>query len=306
MPDLLTLPLTPRVSRSLARLIVLAALVICVWKAVGLLWLLLAGPQLPMGVPATGLPSLEAPAASGELAKWHLFGDAQGRIDLAALAQANIQETALKLTLRGTFNETRPEGGIAIIADEQGTDRSYRVGDTLPGDARLEEVLPGVVVLSRGGVRETLSLRLTDASGSTGGTVRTHAPGQPARVPLPGSTRTGLMPMTISPAIAPGGPDLQTYRATNLPDVQELAKQVQVFPVTENGRMRGVRLSAGRDSDVLTRAGLKPTDIVTAVNGVPLDGPARQIELLSNLRDARRVNLSVERDGKTIQLQFGP
>ncbi len=244
---------------------------------------------------------------SGELAKWHLFGDAQGRIDLAALAQANIQETALKLTLRGTFNETRPEGGIAIIADEQGTDRSYRVGDVLPGDARLDEVLTGVVVLSRGGVRETLSLRLVDASGSTtGGAVPSRTLGQSSRAPLPGGTQTGLMPMKINPSIAPGGPDLQTYRASNLPDMQELAKEVQVFPVFENGRMRGVRMSAGRDSDVLSRAGLKPTDIVTSVNGVPLDGPARQAELLSSLRDSRQVKISVERDGQTIQLQFGP
>lgn len=306
MPDLLTLPLTPRASRALARVAVLVALVLCVWKAVGLLWLLLSGPHLPVGVAATGLPNLEAPAPSGELAKWHLFGDVQGRIDLAALAQANMQETALKLTLRGTFNETRPEGGIAIIADEQGTDRSYRVGDTLPGGAQLEEILTGVVVLARAGVRETLSLRLTDAADSRAGVGPSQARGQPARAPLPGGSQVGSTPMKINPVIAPGGPDLQTWRTTNLPDAQELAKQVQVFPVTENGRMRGVRLSAGRDSDVLSRAGLKPTDIVTAVNGVPLDGPARQFELLSNLREARQVNLSVERDGKTIQLQFGP
>lgn len=304
MPDTLTLPLPPRISSWLARVALLGAFAFCALQAVKLLWLLLAGPDLPAGT-SMALPAPEVRSASDQLAKWHLFGDAQGKLDLAALAQARMQETPLKLTLRGTFNETRPEGGIAIIADEQGTDRSYRAGDLLPGDARLEEILTGVVVLSRNGARETLSLRLTDSGGGDA-TARSPAPRSPAHAPLPGTLNTGLRPISSAPMIAPGAPDMQTYRATNLPNVQELAKQVQVFPVFENGRMRGVRLSAGRDSDILSKAGLKPTDIVTSVNGVPLDGPARQGELLSSLRDARQVRVSVERDGKTIQLQFGP
>lgn len=98
---------------------------------------------------------------------------------------------------------------------------------------------------------------------------------------------------------------METYRAANLPDVQELAKQVQVFPVFANGRMQGVRLGAGRDSDLLSRAGLRPTDIVTSVNGIPLDGPARQMELLSALRDARSLQVEVQRDGKPVKIRIG-
>ena len=83
------------------------------------------------------------------------------------------------------------------------------------------------------------------------------------------------------------------------------AKQVQVFPVFANGRMQGVRLGAGRDSDLLSRAGLRPTDIVTSVNGIPLDGPARQMELLSALRDARSLQVEVQRDGKPVKIRIG-
>ncbi len=305
MSDVLILPASLRDSPWLARLGVLATLTLCVWKGVELAWLLLAGPQLPAATSTIDMAPMEMPAPPDELAKWHLFGDAAGRIDLGALAQAKLQETALKLTLRGTFNETRPEGGIAIIADEQGVDRSYRVGDALPGDARLEEVLTGVVVLSRNGVRETLSLRLTDAG--AGGAASAVAPKPVAtRTNLPGAVNTGLMPIQIQPMIAPGLADMQTYRAANLPNVEDLARQVQVFPVFQNGRMRGVRVGAGRDSDILERAGLKPTDVITSVNGISLDSPARQAELLASLRSARQVQVEVERDGKPMKLQFGP
>lgn len=300
MLDALTLPRPLRASPWLARLVLAGAFVFCAWKLVALALLLLAGPDLPAPAPTSALPALDAPAARGQIGKWHLFGDAQGIVDLSTLAQAKMQETALKLTLRGTFNETRPEGGIAIIADEQGTDSSYRVGDMLPGDARLDQIMAGVVVLSRGGVKETLSLHLTDTSSSPS-TATTRAPARPAQ---PGGGM-GLGPMTINPVIATGMPDMQTYHATQLPNVQELAKQVQVMPAFVNGRMRGVRVSAGRDSDILEKAGLKPSDIVTSVNGIPLDSPARQAELLSSLRDARQVQIDVERDGKTIKLRLG-
>ena len=304
MLNALTLPNSLRASVWPSRLVLVAALVFCVWKAVTLLWLVVVGPNLPPVQSAPSVPGVDASAPRGQIAKWHLFGDVQGVVDLAALAQQKMQETPLKLTLRGTFNEIDPEGGIAIIADEKGADSSYRVGDLLPGDARLEQILAGVVVLSRDGVNETLSLRLTTDSAASDTSAR------PARrsggsAPLPGSMNTGLAPIKFNPAIAPGMPDMQTYRATNLPNVQELAKQVQVFPVFANGRMRGVRLSAGRDSDVLAKAGLRPTDVVTSVNGIALDSPARQGELLSSLRDASQVQVDVERDGKTIKLQLG-
>ncbi|MCB1569358.1 MAG: hypothetical protein KDI69_11155, partial [Xanthomonadales bacterium] len=288
----------------LLRVVVLAAFALCAWQAVGLLWLLLAGPNLPLAKPSTAPVSAQAPVGQTELAKWHLFGSAQGSLDLASLAQSKMAETALKLTLRGTFNEADPKAGVAIIADEAGVDQSYRVGDALPGDAKLEQILTGVVVLSRAGVRETLSLRLTETDTANTAAAR---PASRTRQPpaLPGTFGKSTLPISTTPVISTGMPDMATYRAANLPNVQELAKQVQVAPVFANNRMRGVRLTAGRDSDILERAGLKPTDVVLSVNGIPLDGVGRQAELLNNLQGARRVQLDVERDGKVIKLQFG-
>ena len=60
-------------------------------------------------------------------------------VDLAALAQS-APATALNLLLRGTLNENAPDGGIAIIAEGSGPDQAYRVGDTLPGGARLDGI----------------------------------------------------------------------------------------------------------------------------------------------------------------------
>jgi general secretion pathway protein C len=304
MLDAFHSPLFARRSALLARIaLVLAA----AWLGLMLLRLALlgaTGPTLPApAAPSTapspiGTPADSAPAQS--IAAWHLFGNGQGPIDLAALAQT-APATGLQLILRGTLNENAPEGGVAIISDESGADRAYRVGDLLPGDAKLEGIYAGRVLLTRQGVSESLSLPQDAAVTSSSAT---PIPG--AAPNRPGLPRNTAAPAPfIAPVISPGTPSLDSIRSTFVSDPAELAKQVQIFPVMENGRMAGVRLSVGRDSDLLSRAGLRPNDIITSVNGIPLDGPQRSAELMTVLKDARTAQITVRRDGKDTQLSIG-
>ncbi len=290
-----------RRSALLARIALALAFAAAAYTLLRLLTLFAAGPALPVVAPMDlGVASENSAQTAQSVAAWHLFGNAAGPIDLAALAQA-APATVLKLTLRGTLNENAPEGGVAIISDASGSDSAYRVGDTLPGDARLEGIYAGRVLLSRAGVNESLSLP-RDASNAT----PANTPGLPAArapTPLPG-TSAAPAPF-INPLFAPGAPSMESIRAATGTDPLELAKQVQIFPVMENGRMAGVRLSAGRDSDILSRAGLRPSDVVTSVNGIPLDGPQRAAELTSTLQGAQSVQVTVRRDGKDTQLTIG-
>lgn len=293
-----------RRSALLARMALALAFAACAYALVKLVWLFVGGPTLP---PVAPIP-LDTPAAASaqpaqSVAAWHLFGNAQGTVDLAALAQT-APATALNLLLRGTLNEHAPDGGIAIIAEGSGPDQAYRVGDTLPGGARLDGIYSGRVLLSRNGSNESLSLpNDAGAAPAAGNTRPSAAMTGGRRAALPGAPAP-VVPF-INPNIATGMPSMESIRARTGVDVTELARQVQVLPVMENGRMTGVRLAAGRDSDILSRAGLLPTDIVTAVNGIPLDGPQRQAELIANLSKARNAQVTVRRDGKEIQLSIG-
>lgn len=308
MLDALDSPLLARRSTLLARIALALAAAALIALLLRLVLLVANGPAVPEAVappPPSALGAMPVDATPAQsVAAWHLFGNAQGPIDLAALAQT-APATVLKLTLRGTLNENAPEGGVAIITDESGTDRAYRVGDALPGDAKLEGIYAGRVLLSRQGVSESLSLPQeagsSAASASAGGVPRV-APGAPA---MPRNTATRTPAPFVTPMIAPGMPSLDSIRAATGTDPAELAKQVQIYPVMENGRMAGVRLSVGRDSDLLTRAGLRPNDIITAVNGIPLDGPQRSAELMATLKDARSAQITVRRDGKDTQLTIG-
>ena len=286
----------------------LAALAAAVWLAAALarlLWLVLSGPALPVsgGLPS-GSPSVGAAASPpAPLAQWHLFGDAAPPV----AADVQAPETALRLFLRGTLNADVEGQGIAIIADAEGGERAYRVGDALPGGAELTAVHAGRVLLRRDGSTEQLSLPREAAEVAAAGASSqpSAARGNGMASPPPGRIHGLINPgggSFVNPVISTGGPQIDAATRAMLPDLETLAQQVNVLPVIENGRVAGVRLAAGRDSQLLARSGIRPTDVVTAVNGIPLDGLQRQEQLMDILKAGGSVRVTVRRDGRESQL----
>jgi general secretion pathway protein C len=279
------------------------ALAACAITLVRLVLLLVAGPTLPVAdvAPEQPFEATSSPLLADSIANWHLFGRSESLPDTVASAP----ETELRLFLRGTLNESVPEQGIAIISDAEGNERAYRVGETLPGEATLVAVHAARVLIDRGGRREGLSLR-TDvappARATSGG--GDGLAGSRSGASLP-SVSGPPQPFAIGP-LSLGVPNLEQFRDASVPNVAELARQVGVLPVLENQRMIGVRLTVGRDSDLLERYGLRTSDIITQVNGIPLDGPQRQQELLESLRGGRSVTITVRRDGGTQDIRLSP
>ncbi|MCB1560209.1 MAG: hypothetical protein KDI75_03800 [Xanthomonadales bacterium] len=292
-----------RLQPLLARFALIVAGMLLALALARLLWLLVAGPQIPVDDRPLEMPVAigTASAPSAPIAGWHLFGRAGRRIEPRA------PETTLQLFLRGTLNDSSGDGGIAIIADANGSERGYRLGDELPGGATLKAIHAGRVELERDGRRESLSLP-NNVAGSGGSDAvaplanpASAASGSTTPAGLPGSPGAPF----INPAISVGVPDLATARARALPDLRAMASEVNVLPVLENGQMVGVRVSGKRGSDLLSRYGIQPNDVIIAVNDVPLDGPQRQAELTRSLSSANQVKLTVRRDGRELQLTLG-
>lgn len=268
-----------------AGVIALAAL--CLAQAVRIALLLLVGPTLPL--PATSASTLSAGSTAGAtaIADWHLFG-------AASTLQPTLAASSLALTLRGTFATAEPSDGLAFIAGADGRERSYAVGDTLPGDAVLEAVYVDYVVVRNGAQRERLPL--------SGRQLEPAAqPAQNNPVPSAAADPSGGF-LTTMPVF--GGPDLATARAALTPAVAALMDNANVLPVSENGRLIGVRLRVA-DPALLERVGLRGDDVITAVNGIPLDGPERRAELEAALRAGGVVTLNVRRDGTDRPVSVG-
>lgn len=266
---------------------VIALVVLCLAQTVRIALLLLVGPALPL--PATSASALSTGSTAGAtaIADWHLFGAPR-------TMQPTLAASSLALTLRGTFATAEPGDGLAFIAGADGRERSYAVGDTLPGDAVLEAVYVDYVVVRNGAQRERLPL--------SGRQLEPAAqPAQNNRAPSAAADPSGGF-LTTMPVF--GGPDLATARAALTPAVAALMDNANVLPVAENGRLIGVRLRVA-DPALLERLGLRGDDVITAVNGIPLDGPERRAELEAALRAGGVVTLTVRRDGTDRPVSVG-
>jgi general secretion pathway protein C len=136
-------------------------------------------------------------------------------------------------------------------------------------------VYPDRVILDRGGRLEALMLPRKYQGGSGG---------------------AALAPPASDVML---GDRLRDLAGSNPAAITEILRPQPVFA---NGQQRGYRVYPGHDRQQFTRLGLMPGDLVTAINGAPLDDPARGMEILQTMNSATDVTVTVERNGQPTQI----
>ncbi len=314
MPQILPEPLIRGpIARPAAMVCALALALLAAAFAARLIWAamgLFADPVPPTTPMSVEQLTAEAEAgAVNAVSQWHLFGVGLPARDTRSLA-STAPDTGLQLTLRGIFAADDPKLGRAIIAAPGGADRAYSVGQEISPGVTLDAVYADRVMLLRDGALEALRLPRADggvvASAPSTGTPAIAGPGQPRNATpmraVPVEPATGAAQPFVNPVMSLGGIDWnKTTQGMNV-DVAALAQQVQLLPVMENGQFVGVRLSGGRDVPLIAKLGLRPDDVVTAVNGIALDSPARAGQVAQSLAGASTASVTVRRGGKTENL----
>ena len=229
--------------------------------------------------PAAGLRAPGPVHAQGldvaAIVESHLFG----RSPMAAGALgAQAPRTQLPLVLTGVIAERNPHAGMAILGPSAGADRVYAIGDSIPGGARLAAVLPREVLLERDGRLESLALPQQEFTAA------------PAAAALPAPS------LVSPPAFVQHMRELITRRPGLVADL------LRPEPVFSGGRQLGYRVYPGNDPQAFGELGLKPGDLVTAINGTPLDDPAQDQQILSTLGSSSQASLTILRNGHQRQL----
>jgi general secretion pathway protein C len=231
------------------------------------------------------------------ISQWSLFG----KVEVAPVPQVDVPievpETRLNLTLLGVIASSSPATAKAIISDPSGNEEYYSVGMAVPGGATLEEIHTDHVMLKRNNRLEVLRLPQEEGFGGPGA-------GQ-AALDVDSQPRTRrILPPTIGGDARSTGAILRQYRDALNQDPQSVMDLVRAEPYREGDRLVGFRINPGRDRQMLSRFGLRPGDVVTAVNGVKLDNPVKGLELIQNLQTANQVSVEVLRNGVTQSFSF--
>ncbi len=187
-------------------------------------------------------------------------------IDSVAATTQNV--TSLNLVLFGVRANESSGGGSAIIAGEDGIQKSFAVGEEVAPGVTLDAVAFDHVILSRGGVKESLYL---DQS-------------VPAETVSPSGTASQAAPA----APASGGLNAQT-----------LQKAIGFAPRNEGGRVTGLVLKAQDDGMMLKLAGFQAGDVVVAVNGRPVSSAT---DVIAQFRPGARISVEVERGGSKVPI----
>ena len=73
-------------------------------------------------------------------------------------------------------------------------------------------------------------------------------------------------------------------------------------PVFAGGEMKGFRVYPGANRQAFARMGLRPGDMVTAINGTPLNDKDRAQEIFGTLASSTEARVTITRNGRQQEL----
>lgn len=284
-----------------------------------LFWMLIPAPVIPPAAVA-----LTTPSATGgmdahtvdidQLKHLSIFGQAQpGAIveapdnRSAIEAEASV-DTQLNLILVGVVASNEDAAARAIIA-ANGRQDVYAPGAELPvgRDVTLARVLDRRVILNNNGQFESLWLDQEGAGRRANG-----SNGSTSYVPPERSWSGDLEPAVVETEMVSGLNENNTGTVeagpseSGLPaDVSRSISDVVAMSIhREGGQVVGYRIRPGRNAEQFTALGLQANDIVTAVNGVPLNNPGKIMEIYRNMSNATSANLEIKRGGSTLSIDI--
>jgi general secretion pathway protein C len=201
----------------------------------------------------------------------HLFGIETA--DPGTRDPANAPLSSANLVLAGTIATQDPKHGIAIIS-AGGPSKVYSVGDNVNG-ASLYSVYLDHAILDRGGNLETLLLPRLLPSGSQAS-----------------ARRIGASASTVAAV------DNIRHLVQQDPGILDQVMRTVASYDNAAGKLRGFRAYPGRNRAIFNKLGLKPGDLVTAVNGQALDDPQHSQDVFNTVQNSDHVTVTIERGGQ--------
>jgi general secretion pathway protein C len=230
--------------------------------------LLVAGLMSP---PLAANPAPLPPVASRNVVdvpsilRANLFGQSA-----AGAGSGAAPVTSLALLLAGVIADTDEKRGYAMLGTGSQDIKFYKVGDQVPGGAKLFGVQVDRVLLDRGGTVEALLL------------------------PPRSSLSLGAAP---PPATPPPQASVERVQQLIKENPGILGQVIQRQAVFADGKLRGMRVYPGPNAAAFSRLGLRAGDLVTAINGSRLDDQTRSNEVFGTLANSAEAHITVTRNG---------
>ncbi|MCO7225205.1 type II secretion system protein GspC [Pleionea sp. CnH1-48] len=226
----------------------------------------------------------------------HLFGDATAApvVKEEPKVQEVVGKTDLNLKLRGIYAAESDDKANAIIEGADGKQHVYFIGDQVKNarGVKLHKVHREKVILSNNGNLEALELNKAKSVVSA---VPSRTTGRLVRVDANRGGPEKQVSVVDNPRVRK---QLNDLRQKLRDDPVSLKDMVRWEPVMDNGIIQGVRISPGKERRLFYDMKLRRNDVITSVNGAPLNDPSQLLSLQQSLMTAGEIHLTVLRNGQ--------
>ncbi len=225
-----------------------------------------------MQVPLAGKRS-DSRQSVNAIVSQHLFGKVDV-VQTASKVPVNAPTTNLQLTLNGVFAAGKSDGYAIITEGARDNQKLYHIGDKVAG-ATLQQVMPDHVILMRNGQYETLRFPVLKQTGLN----------------VKSTISANANPVALGQLGMLGQQGQLGQKRT------QMLNLVQIIPVNKRGRLTGYRILPKKDRALYNRLGLRPSDLVVAINGISLLDPKNLSKVMQLLASANQMDVEVMRQG---------
>ena len=202
----------------------------------------------------------------------------------------NLKETNLNLKLWGTVTG-KGRRAYAVIEDTKTRQQNlYRIGDTIQ-DATLKLILRQKIVLGINDRDEVLGMEEAGTAKKSGRSPRVAKKmASPPKLPVsPGPRQLTLKSDQIEQA---------------LENIDQLMDQARIRPHIEDGKPSGISITGIKPNTVFRNMRLRNGDIITGVNGTPIESVEDAMQIFGDLSSAPEVQLEIKRRGRKRVLNY--
>ena len=238
--------------------------------------------------------------------------------------EGEYPESDLQVTLTGTMVAGNPTWSMALLIDNSSRASFMAKQDEslLEEGSRLVKIERDRIVIERNGQLEQIELSET-------GQIARPKPGfrpKPTSRTLTGKPLSGPASTPKLSSTKPDKPALNSPHADLKAGIKKLNEnQFEVsrktlneaisnpskfrdgtrpIPNYKGGKVNGFKLVGMKPGSIYYELGIRPGDIITSVNGKPLDSPNRALELYQKLGSLSNVSIEVDRSGQKRNLSF--
>lgn len=126
--------------------------------------------------------------------------------------------------------------------------------------------------------------------------------GAPA-APVPPGAAPPQMPQLDPEANAGGSSELGSFRQQVAQNNLKLLEVIRPSPVSEKGQLTGFRVTPGQNEALFRKTGLQAGDVVTGINGMPLNSNSSSLQAMQGLLTSASAELTVLRAGQTTSVR---